>query len=437
MTPQMVAVILLIVFAVLLVLRMPIGFSLLFTGLIGYITIRGVESTLGMVGSRLYDIGSSYDLSVVPLFLLMGHLSFAAGITHELYVAARAWVGHIKGGLVLATTAANAGFGACCGSTTAATAVFGKIAIPEMLRSKIDRSLAAGSVAAGGTLSGLIPPSVNLIIYGIAARASIARLLIAGLIPGLLTAVAYGVMVYVRVRKNPKLAPPQPEAPLKEKFSSVKGVWGIFLLALLVMGGLFMGIFTPTEAGAIGAAGAFVIVLARRKLSRGTLRESFLETAQATSVIFIVLVGAMIFSSYLAVSGTSAAISTSLLYMPVPPIVLVGIYMALLIALGCVIDPVSIIFLTVPIFVPPLREMGLDPIWLGILVAKCQGMGALTPPLGINAFMLKSVVPEFSLRDIFSGINWFLAVDVVVLVILIFFPRISLLLPNLMFGVAP
>ncbi|GAI83889.1 unnamed protein product, partial [marine sediment metagenome] len=214
---------------------------------------------------------------------------------------------------MIATNVANAAFGACCGSTTAATAVFGKVAIPEMSRSKVDRRLAAGCVAAGGTLSGIIPPSVNLILFGVAARVSIARLLIAGIIPGALIAVAYGVMIYLRVLKNPKLAPSQPEAPLKEKLSSLKGVWGVFLLALLIMGGLFMGIFTPTEAGAIGASGAFVIVLARRKLSWGTLRESFLETAQATSVIFIILVGALIFSAYLAVSGTSTLIATSLL----------------------------------------------------------------------------------------------------------------------------
>lgn len=429
-------VLLLVMVAVLLVLRMPIAFILLLAGVIGVGMIRGAGSTLDMVGSRLFDIGSGYALTVLPLFILMGHLAYAAGITQELYVAARAWLGRVRGGLVLATTLANAAFAACCGETMAATAVFAKVAIPEMFRHGVDRRLAAGCVATAGTLAAMIPPSLSIIVFGIIAHTSVAKLLIAGIIPGLMTAAAYGVMVYLRVLKNPKLAPSLPDVTWKEKFSSLRGVWGMLVLMLVVMGGIFFGIFTPTEAGAVGAAGAFILVLARRKLSRSVLREAFLGSAQSTSVVCIVLVGAMIFTSYLALSGSSAAISEFLIGLAVPPLALVGGFMVLLIALGCIIDPLSMMFLTVPIVVPALVEMGLNPIWLGILVVKTTEIGMITPPLGLNAFMLKNVVPEFSMREIFGGIWWFMQVEIITLLILMFIPQISLWLPGMMFKVA-
>lgn len=418
---------------VLLLSRMPIGVTLLLAGTLGFSTVRGPLPTLEALGSRLFDIARGYELSAVPLFLLMGHLAAQAEITQDIYKAARAWFGHIKGSLVLATTFAAAGFAACCGSTTSSSAVFGRVAIPEMIRYKVDRRLAAGCVAAVGTLAGMIPPSVNLIVFGLVARQSVPQLLIAGIIPGVMTALAYASMIYARAHRNPALAPPLPRVPRAEQVRSIRGVWGVMVLAALVMGGIYTGIFTPTEAGAVGAAGTFLIAAARRRLSLRSLRDVFLSTAQTTSVIFIILVGAMIFSSYLAVSGASAAISGALIGLDAPPFALVAGYMILLIALGCLIDPISMMFLTVPIVVPPLIQMGISPIWLGIVVNKTLEIGMITPPVGLNAFVVKSTAPEFSLKEIFGGIWWFLQVEVVTLILLMSFPQIATWLPSLMF----
>jgi tripartite ATP-independent transporter DctM subunit len=433
MSEMLMMIIVLAMIALLLVLRMPIGVLFLFAGVVGFSLIRGPISTLETLGSRLFDIGSGYELSSVPLFLLMGHLAANAEITQDIYKAARAWVGHIKGSLVLATTFAAAGFAASCGSTTSSTAVFGKVAIPEMLRFKVDRRLAAGCVASVGTLAGMIPPSVNLIVFGIVSRQSVPKLLMAGLIPGVMTALAYGLMIYARVTRSPNLAPLIPKASGVERVRSLKGVWGVIMLAALVMGGIYTGVFTPTEAGAVGAAGAFVIAAARRTLGLRAIREVFLGTAQTTSVIFITLVGTMIFSSYLAVSGATTAIAGFLIGLQVPPFAIVCGYMLLLIILGCLVDPISMMFLTVPLIVTPMTKMGIDPIWLGILVAKTLEIGAITPPMGINSFMLKSTVPEFSMQEIFGGIWWFMQVDLIILVLLVSFPGLSTWLPNLMF----
>jgi len=420
--------------AFMLVLRVPIGILLLLAGALGFSLVRGPIITLDTIGGRMFDIGSGYALSAIPLFLLMGHVAAKGGITQDLYRAARAWLGHLKGSVVLATTVAAVGFAACSGSTTSSTAVFGKVAIPEMLRLKVDRKLAAGCVATVGTLAGMIPPSINLIVFGILARESVPQLLIAGVIPGLMTAAAFVLMIYIRVSRNPELAPTLPRADRNERMQSLKGVWSFLALGGLVIGGIYAGIFTPTEAGAIGAAGAFVIAMLRRKLSFSGIKEVFLETAQTTSVIFIILVGALIFSSYLAISGGSSAMSEFIVGLDLPMLAIVILYVILLLALGCIVDPISVMFLTVPIFIPPLVELGAHPIWLGILVAKTLEIGMITPPVGLNAFVLKSVAPSFSLREIFGGIWWFLQVELITLILLIAFPAIATWLPDFAFN---
>ena len=420
--------------AIMLVVRIPIGIVLLLAGALGFSLVSGPIITMDFIGARLFDIGSGYALSALPLFLLMGHVAATGGITQDIYRAARAWLGHLKGSVVLATTVAAVGFAACSGSTTSSTAVFGRVAIPEMLRLKVDRKLAAGCVATVGTLAGMIPPSINLIVFGIIARQSVPQLLIAGVIPGLMTAAAFVLMIYIRVSRNPELAPTLPRADRKERMQSLKGVWSFLALGGLVIGGIYAGIFTPTEAGALGAAGAFVIAMLRRKLSFSTIKEVFLETAKTTSVIFIILVGALIFTSYLAISGGSSAISEFIIGLDLPMLAIVTIYVILLLALGCIVDPISVMFLTVPIFVPPLVELGAHPIWLGILVAKTLEIGMITPPVGLNAFVLKSVVPSFSLREIFGGIWWFLQVELLTLILILFFPAIATWLPDLAFN---
>ncbi len=419
--------------AILLVLRIPLGIALLFSGALGFSLIRGPAITMDTLGARLFDIGSGYALSAIPLFLLMGHVAAQAGITQDLYRAARAWFGHLRGSVVLATTIAAVGFAACSGSTTSSTAVFGKVAIPEMLRLKVNRKLAAGCVATVGTLAGMIPPSINLIVFGIIARQSVPELLIAGVIPGLMTAAAFVLMIYIRVSRNPELAPTIPRADREERMQSLKGAWSFLALATLVIGGIYAGVFTATEAGALGAMGAFVISLVRGRLSVSSIKEVLLDTAQITSVIFIVLVGALIFSAYLAMSGGSSAVSEFIIGLDLPMLAIVAIYVVLLLAMGCIVDPISMMFLTVPIFVPPLIELGAHPIWLGILVAKTLEIGMITPPIGLNACVLKSVVPSFSLRESFGGIWWFLQVEFLTLILILFIPALATWLPGLMF----
>ncbi|TCK99298.1 tripartite ATP-independent transporter DctM subunit [Shimia isoporae] len=418
----------------LMIMRVPVGIALLISGAVGFALIRGTTITLDTIGGRLFDIGSGYALSAVPLFLLMGHVAAKAGITQDIYRATRAWLGHVKGSVVIATTVAAVAFAACSGSTTSSTAVFGRVAIPEMLSLKVNRKLAAGCVATVGTLAGMIPPSINLIVYGIIARESVPKLLIAGVIPGLLTALAYLVMIYIRVSRNPAMAPALPKASIEERMQSLKGVWSFLTLGGVVIGGIYAGIITPTEAGAIGAVGAFLIALVRKRLSFPVLREVFLDTAQTTSVIFIILVGALIFSSYLAVSGASGALSEFIVGLDMSMMGIVCLYVILLLILGCMVDPVSVMFLTVPIFVPPLIELGAHPIWLAIVVVKTLEIGLITPPVGLNAFILKGVVPSLSLKEIFGGIWWFLQVEVITLIMIMFIPAIATFLPELAFA---
>jgi len=417
---------------VLLILGMPIGFLLILVGFVGIATIRGLEPALTMIGSRPFEVNSSYELSVVPLFVLMGHLAYASGVTQGIYTASRQWLGSLHGGLVIATTFANAVFGACCGSTTAATAVFGRVAIPEMLRSGVDRRLAAGCVAASGCLSAIIPPSVLIVVYGIIAGVSIPRVLMAGIIPGAITAIAFMVMIYVRARLNPSLAPPLTGITWNDRFRSMRGVWGAFLLATVVLGGIWAGIFTPTEGGGIGAMGAFVMVVASGRFTRAVLRESFLETARTTAVIFIIVTGALVFTVFLALTGIPAAVTSFIVGLPVPPIVVIIGFMLILIVAGSFVEPVSMLFLTMPFMIPIVKDLGYDLVWFGVLVVTTCEIGMVTPPVGLNCFMLKSVVPELSLADIFHGSGWFIAMFCVVLALLMAFPELSLLIPNAM-----
>lgn len=417
----------------LLAARMPIGFILLLLGFVGVLVVRGADAAITLMGHRTFSVNRSYELSVVPLFVLMGHLTFAAGIGSELFATARAWLGHLRGGLVMATVMANAAFGACCGSTTAATGVFAKVAVPEMLRTGVNPRLAYGTVAVAGTLSALIPPSVLMVIYGILAQQSIAELLIAGILPGMLTAAMYCVMIWTRVRIDPSLAPLVARATLEERLRSTRGVWLTSALFLLVIGGIGTGWFTPSEAGAVGASGAFLIVLLKRSLTPTVLRQSFLETARTTAVIFICVTGALIFTVFLAFAGIAAKIATFVAGLPVAPIVIVIGTLILAIAMGCIVDPLSWMMLILPIVLPFLKPLGVDLIWYGLLVVKCAEIGQLTPPFGLNVFMVSSVLPAARSSEIFRGVAWYLAAEIPTMGLLIAFPKISLWLPQLMF----
>ena len=433
MSPLMVGIIMTVVLAVLIVLKFPVGFGFLLVGFWGYLALRGFDSGFTLLASRVFGGTSSYLLTVVPLFVLMGELAFASGIGEGLFKAARSWLGHIKGGLAMATTLANAAFGAACGMPTAATAVFGKVAMPEMLAAKTDRSLAAGAVVAAAGLSALIPPSVIIIIYGHLAVAPIHKLLVAGILPGILTAGVYVGMLYFRLRTNPSLAPVTIGITWRERFRSLRGVWGMLVVIVLVMGGIFTGVFTPTEAGAVGAAGVLIIALALRKLDRTKFRDSLLFSARTTSIIFIVMGGIVFFTGFLSLSGISGAMTNTVAGLALPSIGVVIITMFMFLGLGCVLDPFSVVFLAVPLLAPIIRELGINSIWYGILVVKMTTIGMFTPPVGLNVYMFKTLRPDFSYSEVFRGAMWFLSAEAVVMVLLISFPQITLWLPAMMY----
>jgi len=434
MSALTIGIIMVVVLVALIVLKFPIGFSFLIVGFWGYVALRGFDSAFALLASKVFSGTAHYLFTVVPLFILMGELAYVAGIGEGLYAAFRAWLGNIRGGLAMATTMANAAFGAACGMPTAATAVFGRMALPEMLKAKTDRSLAAGTVAATAGLSAVIPPSVIAIIYGFLAIAPIHKILIAGLLPGAVsTAVILG-MLAIRLRINPSLAPiTGVTATWREKFRSLRGIWAMLTVIILVIGGIYTGMFSPTEAGAVGAAGMLIIGLALRKFNRTKLREALLMTARDTSVIFIIMGGIVFFSGFLSVSGISGAMTNYILGLTVSPTQVVIITMFILLGLGCILDPFSCMFLTIPLLSPIMKELGVNTIWYGVLVVKMITIGMITPPVGVNCYMLKVVCPELDLWEIFRGATWFLTAEAVIMTLLVAFPQISLLLPNLMY----
>jgi C4-dicarboxylate transporter DctM subunit len=433
--PLTLGIIMVVVLAVLIVLKFPIGFSFLIVGFFGYIALRGWDSSFNLLASKVFSGTAHYLFTVVPLFILMGELAYFSGLGEGLYASLRAWLGKVRGGLAMATTIANAAFGAACGMPTAATAVFGRMAMPEMLDSKMDRSMAAGTVCATSGLSAVIPPSIIVVIYGFIAVEPIHKLLIAGLLPGILTTAVVLGMIALRVRKNPTLAPlSRIEVTWQERLRSLRGVWAMMAVVVLVIVGIYGGIFTPTEAGAVGAAGIFIIGAIRKRFNRNNLREAFLMTARDSSVIFIIIGGIVFFSAFLSVSGVSTALTNYVLGLTVPPIVVVIITMFIFLGLGTVLDPFSVLFLTIPLLAPVMRQLGVNGIWYGVLAVKMATIGMFTPPVGINCYMLKIVRPDLDLGEIFRGSVWFLWAEAIVMTLLVAFPNISLLLPGLMYG---
>ena len=421
-----------VLLVVLVMMKFPIGFAFLLIGFGGYAMLRGWDSSFALLSNKVFSGTASYTLTVVPLFILMGEIAFFSGIGERLYRAALAWLGPFRGGLMMATTICNAAFGAACGMPEAATAVFGKVAMPEMLKAKTDRSMAAGSIVGGAGLSGLIPPSVLMIVYGFLATAPIHKVLMAGLLPGLLTVAVYTGMINLRVRMNPGIAPRIAGVSWGERVRSIGGVWGMLAVVLIAIFGILLGIFTPTEGGAIGAAGVLVVALAMRKMSLIKLRDSLTSAGKTTSVIFIMIGGLAFFSAFLAMSGISAAMTNIFIGLPLPTTLIVILTMFIFLGLGCIIGPFPLLYLTIPLMTPIMKALGVDLIWYGVLVVKVATMGMIMPPLGINCYMLKLVLPEFSLEEIFRGSIWFLMTDMVIVALLVAFPQISLLLPSMM-----
>lgn len=417
---------------VLLALRVPIGVALGGVSLFGIWYLRGLDVAFGMLKSAPYDFMANWELSAIPMFILMGSVAHHSGISNSLFRAARLWLSRLPGGLAVATNFACAGFAAASGSSVAASAAMGKIAIPEMLEAGYAPSLATGTVAAAGTLAALIPPSILLVLYGIFAEASITKLLIAGIMPGLLTAGVYAGMLVGRCLVFPELAPSTDiKTTARERWQALLEIWPVMFLILGVIGSLMTGVVTPTEAGAGGAFLAYLIAFLQGRVTWTVMKTSVMEAVVATSRLLFVALGAILLSKYLALSGLPFYLANVIGDWALNPVLLVIAVSVVYLILGMFLDPLGIMLITIPIFVPMFEKLGLDLIWFGILVVKYLEIGLLTPPVGFNVYVIKTVVgDDISLETIFKGVGWFLGCEVLIMTLLIAFPQISLWLPS-------
>ncbi len=416
----------------LIFIRMPIGMAMMLVGVLGFGAINGLGPSLALMQSVPYETFAQYSYSVVPLFILMGNFAFKSGLSNDLYWAVHKLMGSMKGGLAMATVGACGAFAAICGSSVATAITMGVVALPEMKKYKYSNALATGSIAAGGTLGILIPPSTIMVIYGIITQQSIGALFMAGFLPGILQALMYMGCISVQVKINPSLGPAGTSCSIKEKLHALTKVWGVVLLVIRVIGGLYMGIFSPNEAAGIGAFAALLLGFFYTKMAKKDfLRQCMNDAVRSTGIGFLIMVGAMVFGYFLAVSRVPFVLADQIAAFNAPPmLVLIGI-LFILIILGCFMDSMAIVLLTVPIFYPLIQNMNIDPIWFGILVVRVTEMGLITPPVGLNLFVIKGVA-NVPMSDVFRGAVPFILTDFIHLALLLMFPQITLLLPSLL-----
>lgn len=421
-----IAVLILLIFA-----RVHIGVCMGLVGFVGFACVVGWHPALGLLKTVPYSTYASQELSVIPMFMLMGAFCFAAGLSRDLYNAVYVWVGHMRGGLAMATVGACAAFAAISGSSLATVATIGAVALPEMKRFSYDEGLATGSIAAGGCIGILIPPSVILLIYGIITEQSIGKLFLAGFLPGVTEALFYMLVIFLLTGRNAKLGPKGPRSTFKEKMNALGKTWEVLALFLMVIGGLYLGLFTPTEAAGAGAAGAFLITVYRRKLTWASFKEALVNTCLTSGMLFIIILGAIIFGYFLSVTRLPAELSTFVSSLSLNRYLILAAILVVLMLLGCIMDSMAIVLLTVPIFFPMIQALGFNAIWFGILVTRVTEMGLITPPVGLNVYVMKGMT-DVPLQTIFRGITPFLMADVLHVLLLISIPEITLFIPNMM-----
>jgi tripartite ATP-independent transporter DctM subunit len=434
MNPALIGIIGIIVLVLIFLLNMPIAFSMAFAGLIGtwYLISAGVS--FNILAREFFNIFSTYTLSCIPMFVLMGTIAANSGISKNLYATGYAFVGQFRGGLALATTIGCALFAAISGSSAAEAAAMAKVALPEMKKYNYGTSLATGSIAAAGTLAILIPPSMGFIVYGFLTQESVGRLFIAGIIPGILLTILFLIIVYIICKLNPDLGPAGQSVSWKEKLKSLSGCIDMVLLFLLVIGGLFAGIFTPTEGGAIGASGALILSLIRRRIGWRGIVESLRDTAIVTSMIFVILAGAFVFGRFMAYSGITSVMIDLLTSGNLSPNAVMWLIFGVYLVGGCFMEFTPLGALTIPTLLPIIKDLGFDPIWFGVYCVVCAEMALITPPVGMNVFVIKAVAPDVPLNTIFKGAVPFVAAQFVLFLVLLYFPKIATFLPNLMMG---
>jgi tripartite ATP-independent transporter DctM subunit len=416
----------------LLFLRMPIGIAMALVGAIGIAVLNTPDAALHILGSYPYSHGAVQALSVIPLFVLMGNFAVMSGMSSDLFTAAYAWMGHRRGGLASATVLACAGFAALSGSSVASAITMGRVTLPEMRKYNYDPRLATGVVAAGGTLGILIPPSTVLVIYGILTEQSIGKLFMAGFLPGLLLTALFIITVVIVCAVRPDFGPPRAKAPMSERWTALRGASAFFIVLVATIGGMYAGVFTVTEASGVGAGLTMIHAILRRKLTWAGLSDALLQTVRTTAMVFLILIGAHIFSPFLAMSRIPVDLANALTAMALPGHAVLAILLVAYIVLGMFLEGFAILVLTVPIVLPIMLAMNFDPIWFGIFMVIVLEMGLISPPVGINVFVVKGIAEDVPMYRIFAGILPFWVAMIVCVAVLIAFPQIALILPNTM-----
>lgn len=433
MDPVIVGVIGTVLVFILLFLGMPIAFALMLVGFAGISYLASIEAALPIAARTVYEVSAYYPYTVIPLFIVMGGFAGSSGMTKDLYSTFDKWFRKLPGGLGIATIGACAGFAAVSGSSVATAATMGTVALPEMKRFNYHPRLATGTVAAGGTLGFLIPPSIGFIVYGMLTEQSIGKLLVAGMIPGLILAVAYMAIVVVWVKLNPSVAPVSPEAvSWREKFSALLGVWEPLAIFLVVMGGIYGGLFTPTEAGAMGATVLFLVAIIKRKLNRQNLVDALLEAVRISVMVLFLVAGANVFSYFLALSTIPMKVAGWAAALEVSPYLIHTIIIIIYLFLGCFLDAISMMVLTMPVIYPVILALGFNPIWFGVIAVLMMEAGLITPPMGLNIFTVAGVAKDVPIETIFRGVAPFLLSIFAIVILITIFPKIALFLPNMM-----
>ncbi len=415
----------------LFLLKVPVAFAMTLIGLVGFAYLSDIDPALSILSQDIFDTFTSYPLSVIPMFILMGSFAHASGISKRLFSTTYTWVGSLRGGLTIATVLACAGFAAICGSTAATAATMGKIALPEMKKYKYDDALATGTVAAAGTLGILIPPSTILIVYGILVEESIGKLFVAGIVPGIILSLFFVATVAILCARNPALGPPGPATTWTEKLKSTKGIIEAVILFLLAIGGLMLGWFSPTQAGAIGAGGALLIGLVRRKLSWKDFLATGKDGLLTSCMVLFIIAGAAVFGHFLAISTIPFKLADWVGNLPIHRMAVMSIIIFIYFLGGFFMDSLALVVVTIPIFFPIVQKLGFDPIWFGVIIVLTGEMGVITPPVGVNVFVIKGIAPEVPLNTIFEGIFPFLYAIILLTIVVVVFPEIATFLPSL------
>lgn len=421
-----------VVLVIFLFSKMPVGFVMAFLGFLGFSFVVNLTAGLSLLARDVFETFSSYSLTVVPLFVFMGQLAFHSGISRRLYDSVYVFMGHYRGGLAIATIGACAGFSAISGSTNATAATMATVTLPEMRRYNYDMSLATGTVAAGGSLGILIPPSVIFIVYGIMTEQSIGQLFAAGILPGILLAMLFMLTIYVRVQMNPELAPPGPKTTLGEKAKSFTGVLEALIIFAFVMGGLFFGLFVPTEAGAVGAFLTLLVALIRRQLTWQGFLRSLIDSARISCMVMVIVAGAVVFGHFMAITRIPFNLANWVSALPLPSYAIMGVIVIIYLFGGCFMDALAMIMLTIPIFYPVATALGFHPIWFGVAIVLVTEMGVITPPVGVNVYVVHGIAKDVPLEIIFKGVAPFVLALLACVAILLVFPQIVLFLPGLM-----